>query len=264
MLAYSQSTARRWPRATALACAAVALGCPMTAPAQATTDRGAAAPAPAASTIGESIRAAQNAGVAERQAARAEREAAWARAAEGRVDIAVRGVRLYQSMAELEAVLRADTVSINPERQADWKPPEFAPYTETLRLADGSEVSATFASPQSGALAGAIGYVQTLRDGPPFERLVEEFVKRWGPPDETHAQGTWLTWHLKSRVATTHGLGALLRAVINLDSQRRVTRYTVYLSDHSFLRQDETRAFEARRAEQARQRDARRSDGVKF
>lgn len=195
---------------------------------------------------------------------RAEKEAAWAQAAQGRVDWAVRGVRLYLPMAELEERLRSETVAIRPERAADWKPPAFAQYTETLRLADGAELSATFTSTQGGTVAGALAYVQTLRDGPPLEQLVDSFIQRWGAPDETHAQGTWLTWHLKSRVAVPNGLGAMLRAVVNTDRDRKVHRYSLALSDFALLRDDERRMTEARRAEEARQRESRRADSPKF
>lgn len=222
---------------------------------------------PASGSIGAQIEAAQAAQAqdsARRRAERAEKEAAWARAALDRKEFAVRGVRLGMTMAELEAALRADTVEIRPERKDGWKLPEFGPYTQTLRLADGSSVSATFSSPVTGSLAGAIGYEQTLRDGPTLERLVASLVERYGVADETHAQGTWLTWHLRSRVSSRNDLGAMLRAVVNLDASRQVTRYTLTLSDYTFLRDDESRAFEARRAAAARERDARKSDGVKF
>lgn len=218
-----------------------------------------------APTIGQRIQQAQQSGATERRAARAEKEAAWARAAAGRTDITVRGLGLYLSLPALEAALRAETLSIIPERRPDWSPPAYGQYHETVRLSDGSELSATFTSTQSGTVAGAIGYVQTLREGPSLEGLVEEFIKRWGPPDETHAQGTWLTWHLRSRVPTPNGLGAMLRAVVNLDRERtRVSRYTLSLNDYSFLRDDESRMVEARRSDALRQQESRKSGGVRF
>src|SRR5262245_19707782 len=75
----------------------------------------------------------------EQRAARAAKQAGWAKAAEARTDFAVRGLRLGMTLPELESKLGAEVVEIRPERKPDSKPPAYSAYEETLRLSDGSK-----------------------------------------------------------------------------------------------------------------------------
>jgi hypothetical protein len=127
----------------------------------------------------------------EQRAARAAQQAAWTKAAEARTDFTVRGVGLGMTLPELERKLGAEVVEVRPERKAGWKPPAYSAYEETLRLADGSKLTAGFSSPVNGSLGGVIMYEQTLRDGPTPEKLLSDLTARYGTPDERGASGWW-------------------------------------------------------------------------
>lgn len=198
------------------------------------------------------------------RAARAAKEAAWAKAAAGRTDFQVRGLKLGMSLPELESKLGAEVAEIEPKRKPDWRPPAFAPYKETLRLTDGSKVTATFSSPMTGGVAGLVMYEQTLRDGPAPQALLADLVKRYGETDERGASGYWLTWHLKSRVPVPDGLGSFLKIHFRTGQDGKVDYFRAVLNDYKFMMQDEQNAANARREADRREYERQRSGTVKF
>ena len=200
----------------------------------------------------------------EKRAARVANEAAWAKAAATRTDFMVRGLRLGMTLPELEGKLGAEIVEIQPKRRTDWKPPAFYPYEETLRLSDGSKVTVAFSSPVTGGLGGMIMYEQTLRDGPPPEKLMADLTGRYGEPDERGASGWWLTWHLKSTAPVTDGRGSFLKVHFRTGTDGKVDYFRAVLNDYKFMQLDEQKAFAARREADRREAETRKSDAVKF
>jgi hypothetical protein len=200
----------------------------------------------------------------EQRAAKAAKQAAWARAAATRTDFQIRGLRLGMTLPELESKLGAEVVEIKPERRPDWKPPAFYVYDETLRLADGSKFTVTFTSPVTGGVAGMVMYEQTLRDGPTPEALMADIAKRYGEPDERGASGWWLTWHLKSRVPVADGMGSFLKIHFRTGQDGKVDYFRAVLNDYKFMMQDEQNAADARREADRREYERQKSGSVKF
>jgi hypothetical protein len=200
----------------------------------------------------------------EQRAARAVQQAAWVKAAEARTDFTVRGVRLGTTLPELESKLGSEIAEIRPERKPGWKPPAYYTYEETLRLTDGSKLTAAFSSPVSGSLGGMIMYEQTLRDGPTPEKLLADLTTRYGAPDERGASGWWLTWHLTSRVPVADHLGSFLKVHFRTGPDGKVDYFRAVLNDYKFMMQDEQNAAEARRAAHRRDSERQKSDSVKF
>ena len=200
----------------------------------------------------------------EQQAARAAKQAAWAKAAEARTDFVVRGLRLGMTLPELEGKLGSDVTEINPARKPDWKAPAYGAYTETLRLSDGSKFTVTFSSPVTGSIGGMVMYEQTLRDGPLPDKLMADLTARYGPPDERGASGWWLTWHLKSRVPVADNLGSFLKIHFRTGQDGKVDYFRAVLNDYKFMLMDEQKAADARREADRRDADRRKSDTVKF
>lgn len=200
----------------------------------------------------------------EQQAARAAKEAGWAKAAETRTDFVVRGLRLGMTLPDLESKLGSEIVEISPQRKPEWKAPAYYSYTETLRLSDGAKVTATFSSPVTGSVAGMVMSEQTLRDGPMPEKLMADLTARYGPPDERGASGWWLTWHLKSRVPVPDNLGSFLKIHFRTGQDGKVDYFRAVLNDYKFMLQDEQSAAAARREADRREYERRKSDAVKF
>ena len=200
----------------------------------------------------------------EKRAARAAQEAVWAKAAEGRADFTIRGLRLGMTLPELEGKLGSEVVEIQPKRKPDWKPPAFYPYEETLRLSDGSKFTVAFSSPVTGGVSGMVMYEQTLRDGPLPEKLMADLTARYGAPDERGASGWWLTWHLKSRAPVADGRGSFLKVHFRTGSEGKVDYFRAVLNDYKFMLMDEQKAVAARREADRREADSRKSDAVKF
>jgi hypothetical protein len=200
----------------------------------------------------------------EQRAARAAQQAAWVKAAEARTDFTVRGVRLGMTLPELESKLGSEVAEVRPERKPGWKPPAYSAYQETLRLADGSKLTAGFSSPVSGSLGGMIMYEQTLRDGPTPEKLLGELTARYGAPDERGASGWWLTWHLKSRAPVADNLGSFLKIHFRTGEDGKVEYFRAVLNDYKFMMLDEQSAAESRRSAERRDYERQKSDNVKF
>lgn len=198
------------------------------------------------------------------RAARAAKEAAWAKAAAGRTDFQIRGLKLGMTLPELESKLGGEIVEIEPRRKPDWRLPAFSQYPERLRLSDGTRVSVTFSSPMTGSIAGTVMVEQTLRDGPAPEALLADLVKRYGETDERGASGWWLTWHLKSRVPVPDGLGSFLKVHFRTGKDGKVDYFRAVLNDYKFMMQDEQNAAGARRESERQEYERQRSGTVKF
>ncbi len=200
----------------------------------------------------------------EQQAARAAKQAAWAKAAESRADFVVRGLRLGMTLPELESKLGPEIAEISPQRKSDWRAPAYSAYQETLRLTDGSKFTVAFSSPVTGSVGGMIMYEQTLRDGPLPDKLMADLTARYGAPDERGASGWWLTWHLKSRIPVPDNLGSFLKIHFRTGQDGKVDYFRAVLNDYKFMMMDEQKAADARREADRRESDRRKSDAVKF
>jgi len=176
----------------------------------------------------------------------------------------VRGLRLGMTLPELESKLGSEIAEIQPARKPDWKAPAYSAYEGTLRLSDGSKLTAAFSSPVTGGVAVMIMSEQTLRDGPLPEKLMGDLTARYGQPDERGASGWWLTWHLKSSAPVADGRGSFLKVHFRSGADGKVDYFRAVLNDYKFLYMDEQKAAEARREASRREADGRKSDAVKF
>ena len=145
--------------------------------------------------------------------------------------------------------------------------PAFACFEQDIQLKDKAKISARFTSAQNDSELFAFGYEQTLRDGPTVEALREDIEAKYGPPDETHGQGMWMTWWLKGKLGGTSR--ACLKGRYGVDRETgRVKSVSFGISDWDFGHRDESMAHDARlqagREAEARKIEENTSDKLKF
>jgi hypothetical protein len=194
------------------------------------------------------------------RAAQRERETA---AAARRGNPSVRGMHLGMTPEAFREALGDDAVAWDPPLRPESRVSPLRSFEQSVTLADGARISATFASAQHQGRMLVMAYEQRLRNGPALDELREQLFRRYGPADRESGQGTWLTWWLNS--ATGAPLGAFLKGRLQTErGSARVLSLRLVLNDPPLVRQDEARAAAARREAKRAEYERSRSGEVKF
>jgi hypothetical protein len=192
-----------------------------------------------------------------------EKKRAAAAAAQTRDSPDIRGIRLGMTLDELHDLFEGEIAEWNPRWDPDRTLPSYRQFEQSIRLADGARVSATFASPVNGSVLFAVAYEQYLRDGPSLEKLVADLEAKYGKPDDTGGGGAWWSYELLSRVEEV--LGAFLKVNFSVERKtKKVDRLRIIINDAGFGSYDEHAATSAEREAKQRAFEANKSDEVKF
>jgi hypothetical protein len=203
---------------------------------------------------------------AEQQRRRAEREQKEARATAAAIARSmpdIRGFKLGLSFEAFKAAIGGDAATWLPKLKDDHRMPDYMKWEQKVTLTDGAAFTGVFSSSQNGSRLMSLGYEQHLREGPPLETMRQQLFAKYGPADEDVANGTWLTWWLRSAV-DDEPKGALLRARIETDRDRRATALRLTVSDINLARRDEQQAAAARRQAEREAFEKQKSDKPKF